>query len=185
MPVLLAALVALALVAACSAGAWHGLIAARNSAEATWDAIDAHLTRRHRLVPALIAVVGRVVPGEHAVLDRLDAARAATIVARTPFEQADAERRLVGALIGTAELVAAHPALGGDAEFVEVQAQLADVDEGLMAARRIYNADVRLYLQRRRRFPAFLLSRAGGFPERPYFELDHTRERPVALRLVG
>jgi len=186
MAVAVAALAVLALVAAWLGAAWHGLVAARNRAEETWAAIDRRLAERHRLVPVLDASVRAAVPSEGVVLDRLVAARAAALTARTPFERADAERRLVGALAATSALAERHPVLGGAAGFVDTQAQLAAVEDDLQAARRLYNADVRLYLRRRRRLPATWLTGLGEFPDRPYFELDHTREQPpAALRLVS
>ena len=185
MVVAIAALSVLALVAAWLAATWHGLVAARNRAEETWTAIDRRLAERHRLVPVLAAAVRTAVPSESDVLDRVLAARDAALAARTPFERADAERRLVGALAATAALAERHPVLGGAARFVDTQAQLAAVEEDLQAARRLYNADVRLYLRRRRRLPATWLTGLGEFPERPYFELDHTREPPPTLRLVS
>jgi LemA protein len=180
-----AGLAVLALAAAWVAAGWHGLVAARNRAEETWAVIDDRLVERHRLVPDLIAAVREIAPGEHEVLERLDGVRAAVLVARSPFERADAERRLVTALGLTAALVERHPALGGAAAFVDVQTRLSAVEDGLQAARRVYNADVRLYLARRRRFPTSLFAGLGDFPDRPYFELDHTRERRAALRLVS
>ncbi|MGZ6645721.1 MAG: LemA family protein, partial [Solirubrobacteraceae bacterium] len=56
-----------------------------------------------------------------------------------------------------------------------------DVSDAIQSARRIYNAEVRLYLARRTSFPASVLAGLGDFPERPYFELDQTRERPGLL----
>jgi LemA protein len=185
MLVAIAAVAVLALVAAWLGAAWHGLVAARTRAEETWAAIDRRLAERHRLVPVLAAAVRGALPSEGELLDHLAAARDAARAARTPFERADAERRLVGALAATTALAERHPVLAGAAGFVETQAQLAAVDDGLQAARRLYNADVRLYLRRRRRLPATWLTGLGEFPDRPYFELDHTREQPPALRLVS
>jgi LemA protein len=138
-------------------------------------------------VPALDAAVRAAVPdAESPTLARLDVARVAALTARTPFERADAERRLVAALALTAGLAERHAVLGGSAAFVEVQTRLAAVEDDLGAARRLYNADVRLYLRRRRRRPAAGLAGFGEFPERPYYELDHTRPQPpTALRLVA
>jgi LemA protein len=186
MAVALAGFAVLAAVAAWLGVSWRGLVTARDRAEETWAEIDRHLTERHRLVPALDAAVRTAVPAEAAILDRLVAARAAALTARTPFERADAERRLVGALAVTAALAERHPLLGGAAAFVDVQARLAGIEDDLGAARRVYNADLRLYLRRRRRRPAAWLTGLGDFPERPYYELDHTREQPpTALRLVA
>jgi LemA protein len=186
MALAIAALATLAVLAAVWLGvAWHGLVSARNRAEETWAAIDRALVERHRLVPVLDAAVRASAPGEELVLDRLDAARAAALTARGAFERADAERRLVAALAATALLTERHPLLGGAALFVEVQARLNDVEDDLQAARRVYNADVRLYLRRRRHAPASWLTRLGDFPERPYYELDHTRAHRTALRLAS
>jgi LemA protein len=166
-------LAALALFAAWVAIAWRGLVAARNRAEETWGAIDARLRRRHDLVPQLADAVRR-----------LEAARAAALVAETPFERADAERRLLTGLTAVTALVSRHPAPAANSAFVDLQTGLARIEDELQASRRIYNADVRLYLARRRRFPPGLLAALGTFPERPYFELDHTRERRAALALA-
>jgi LemA protein len=186
MALAIAALATLAVLVTAWLGlAWRGLTGARNRAEETWAAIEGRLVERHRLVPALEAAVRAVVSGEDAVLDRLDAARAAALTARGAFERADAERRLVAALAAAAALTERHPLLGGAAPFVDVQARLAEVEDALQHARRVYNADVRLYLRRRRHAPASWLTRLGDFPERPYYELDHTRGRRAALRLAA
>jgi LemA protein len=177
-------LAALALFAAWVAIAWRGLVAARNRAEETWGAIDARLRRRHDLVPQLADAVRDLMPQEADVLRRLEAARAAALVAETPFERADAERRLLTGLTAVTALVSRHPAPAANSAFVDLQTGLARIEDELQASRRIYNADVRLYLARRRRFPPGLLAALGTFPERPYFELDHTRDRPVALALA-
>jgi LemA protein len=167
--------------------AWRGLVAARNAADATWAAIDVQLRRRHDLLPAVIAAIQAETAGEEATVARLTSARELAQQASTPFERADAERRLVAG-IGAVGLLAAerHPALAATAAFVDLQARLATIEDEIQAARRIHNADVRLYLARRGRFPGTLLRSFGEFADRPYFELDHTRERGVpTLALVS
>jgi LemA protein len=179
-----AAVGAFALLAAWLAFAYRGLIAARDQVEATWGAIEEHLARRHALVPALIDAISEHAPDETEVLTRLEAARLAAIAAERPFERADAERRLVSALIAVNAVLGRHPALGAVAEFVDAQERLAAAEAALQTSRRVYNADVRLYLTRRRRFPRFVLDAVGSFPDRPYYELDHTRERSAAVSLA-
>src|SRR3954447_10583988 len=172
-------LIVLALVALWLLMAWRGLIAAREAADATWAAIDVPLQERHALVPALVAAVQAETASEAKTLGRLAAARDHAIAAATPWERADAERRLVAGITAAALLAARHPGLGGAAAFVDLQARLADIEDHIQAARRIYNADVRLYRGRRGHLPGSLLRRLGRFDDRPYFELDHTRERGV------
>jgi LemA protein len=77
------------------------------------------------------------------------------MAATDAFERARAERDLGAAVVGPA----------------------AGLEDEIQAARRIYNADVRLYLTRKRAFPALLVAGLGTFDDRPYFELDGMRER--------
>ncbi|QEC46642.1 LemA family protein [Baekduia soli] len=176
-----AGLGAFALVAAWLVTGYQGLVAARNRAEGTWNGIEAQLQRRHALLPELADAVAALAPGETEVLGRLERARLAAQSAGSAFERADAERRVAAALGALGALVQTHPALGAGGTFVELQTRLARIDDDLQASRRLYNADVRLYLTRRRRFPPVVLVGMERFPERPYFELDQTRERILAV----
>jgi LemA protein len=169
-------LVLLALGALRLAAAWRGLVAAREAADRTWSAIDGLLRERHRLVGALIAAVDAESDGTDPALDRLVAAREQAVAASSPWERGAAERHLVAAV---AALVEGHAGLGASPAFADLQARLATVEDDLQAARRVYNADVRLYRTRRERLPGALVRRFGDFEDRPYFELDHTRERGV------
>jgi LemA protein len=179
------AVAVLALAALWLLSAWRGLTAARDAADATWGAIDVHLRERQALVPALVAAVQAEVPGQEPMLVRLTAARDLAGTATTPWERADAERHLVAGIAAVATLAERHPGLGATDAFVDLQARLAAIDDQIQAARRVYNADVRLYRRRRGGLPGVLLRRLGDFDDRPYFELDHTRERGVpALTLA-
>ena len=175
----LLALAVIALAALWGLTSWRSLTTARDAVDATWAAIDLHLQRRHDLLPALTAAVQAETDGEGATLERIDEARALAEEATTPFARADAERRLLAAIAAVGGLAERHPGLGATAPFVDLQARLATIEDEVQAARRIYNADVRLYLTRRNRFPGVLVRRLGDFGERPYFELDHTRDRTV------
>jgi LemA protein len=167
------------------AAAWRGLIAARDAADATWSAIDAHLRERHGLVTALVAAVGAEVDGDDPALAGLVAAYGQAVTTTTPWERGAAERHLVTAVATVATLAERHPELGASAVFTDLQARLTATEDAIQASRRVYNADVRLYRTRRGRLPGALLRRFGDFEDRPYFELDHTRDRSTpALALV-
>jgi LemA protein len=183
MTALYAGLGAVALVAAWLLTSYRGLASSARSAHDAWGGLEAQLRRRHDLVPALVAAVREHAPGESAALERLVAARVEAQTASTPFQRAGAERRLVAALGAVAALAQRHPALGGTGPFVTLQAQLADLEDEIRDARRTYNAEVRVYLARRKDFPGNLLRGFGDFPDRPYFEADPPPER-LGLRLT-
>src|SRR3954470_2360533 len=148
MTVLSVAIILLALAALWLTLAWRGLVAARDVVDATWAAIDVHLKERQTLVPALVAAVQAETPIEAETLSRLTAARADAAVASTPWERADAERRLVSGIGAVSAIADHHPGLGSAAAFVDLQARLAALDDDVNSARRVYNADVRLYRAR-------------------------------------
>jgi LemA protein len=169
--------VVLVLMAIWLLAAWRGLIAARDAADATWTAIDVHLRERQALVPALVAAVRAEAVGEDPSLAALTAARERAIAATGLWERAGDERHLVASIAAVAALAELHPALGASGAFVDLQHRLATIEDQIQAARRIYNADVRLYEGRRTHAPGTLVRRFGAFEPRPYFELDHTRDR--------
>jgi LemA protein len=171
------AIAALALAATWLLSAWRGLVAAQAGADAAWSAIDVQLRDRHALLPALVAAVQAETPVEADTLARVVEARDRAVAATTPWERADAERRLVSGIAAVATLAERHPGLGATGAFVDLQARLARIEDQTQAARRIYNAEVRLYRRRRGRLPGRLLRKLGDFEDRPYFELDHTRDR--------
>ena len=131
---------------------YDALLAASRRADEAWAEVDTQLRRRHALA--------RLVP-DHAVQYACDAIDAAG----DPIDRAVAERRLSSAL----------SALDRAADG------LSEIELDLQSARRTYNADVRLFLTRKRRFPAALVATLGDFPDRVYFELDRTGEsEPLA-----
>src|SRR3954464_11392615 len=103
--------IALALAALWLLVSWRGLVAARDAADATWDAIDVHLRERHTLVPALLAAVQAETAGEAQTLARVAEAREQALAATTPWERADPERRLVAGIVSVAALAERHPGL--------------------------------------------------------------------------
>ena len=183
MTVVYAAAGVILLVAAWLIASYRGLASVAADSERAWHAMDAQLRRRHDLVPALVAAVREHAPGESVAVERLVAACTDAGSAETPFARGEAERRLVAALGTVAALAERHTSLAGTGPFVTLQAQLATIEDEIQAARRIYNAEVRLYLSRRNGFPASLMTGLTEFPERPYFELDHTRHG-AGLRLT-
>jgi LemA protein len=184
MTVVVAGLACAALVAAWVAAVFRGLQSVERDSGRAWTELERQLCRRHDLVPALVAAVREHAPGESVAVERLVAACTAAAAARSPYERGETERTLVSALGTVAGLAERHTVLARTGPFVTLQAQLATIEDEIQAARRIYNAEVRLYLKRRGAFPGNVLGGFADLPERPYFELDHTRHG-AGLRLTA
>jgi LemA protein len=152
---------------------FNRLVHLRNVTRESWRDIDSELQRRYDLVPNLVNTVKGYAAHERETFEAVTAQRADAMAAnREPDEQAPRERALgegVAQLLAVAER---YPDLKASEQFLELQRQLADTEDRIQVARRIYNANVRAYDTLVQTFPAVLVARGFGFTARPYFQVD-------------
>ena len=68
----------------------------------------------------------------------------------------------------------AYPALKASTNFLELQHQLAELEDQLQLARRYYNGTVRDYNIGIQSFPDVVLARLTGFHEEHFFQTEDT-----------
>ena len=164
---------ALVIVVAVPLLIYNRLVHLRNVTRESWRDIDAELQRRYDLVPNLVNTVKGYAAHERETFEAVTAQRAEAMATnREPDEQAPREQALgqgVAQLLAVAER---YPDLKASDQFLALQRQLADTEDRIQVARRIYNANVRAYDTLVQTFPAVLVARAFGFNARPYFQID-------------
>jgi LemA protein len=152
---------------------YNGLVRLRNRIENSWSQIDVQLQRRYDLIPNLVSTVKGYAAHEEQTFETVTAQRAdAMATDRSPDEQAPREQALgqgVAHLLAVAER---YPELKASEQFLNLQRQLADTEDRIQVARRIYNANVRAYDSLVQTFPSLLVARMFGFVARPYFVVD-------------
>jgi LemA protein len=156
---------------------YNRLVQLRNASEGAWSDIDVQLKRRCELVPNLVETVKGYAAHESGTLERVTQARGAALGARDPAERAAAESslsRALGSLLAVAE---AYPALEADQVFLQLQRDLAGLEDAIQSARRYYNAVVRDLNTRCEAFPSNLVAERFAFEKREYFELDAPDDR--------
>jgi LemA protein len=156
----------------------NSFIRARNKVDEAWSGIDVQLKRRHDLVPNLVETVKGYAAHEAATLAAVTQARAAAMAAAPGAERGAAEERLSFAIDGVRVVAEQYPELQASASFQGLQAQLAELEDQIQAARRIYNANVNRYNTRIQLFPNSLVA-GGSFTARELFHLDSPAERAV------
>jgi LemA protein len=152
--------------------AYNRLVRLGNIAHEGWSGIDVQLRRRTDLVPNLVAAVKAYAAHERSLFEDIAARRSASIAASDVPDQAAAERALQGSLGRLLALAEAYPQLKADANFRELQTQLAAIEDELQMARRYYNGTVRNLNIRVESLPDLVVARAAGFRTLPFFELD-------------
>ncbi len=162
--------VALALVTIVS---YNRFVAQRLAIAAAWATVDVELDRRHHLVQQLVDTVGAAAVHERDLLLQAVDAEARAHAARTdPAALTHVEQPARTAVARLAALSEASPRLNSNANFLELQRQLALVEDRLAAARRFYNTRVVAHNERVEAFPSNLIARAGRFGKAAYFGVE-------------
>jgi LemA protein len=172
-------LVVLGLVAVWAVLAYNALVKSRNKVDEAWSGIDVQLKRRHDLVPNLVETVKGYAAHERETLESVTAARQAAVAAEGPEQSQRAESRLTTALGAVNALAEAYPQLRAAENFQRLQAELAEIEDEIQAARRIYNANVQDFNTRIQVFPTLLIAGPMSFRAREFFEIENAAERAV------
>lgn len=158
--------------------AYNRLVRLRNQVRTAWADIDVQLTRRHDLVPQLVAAVKGYASHEKAVLETVTALRSQAMSLTSPSQLAQVETSLEQALSRLFALQEAYPELKASDNFAQLQRDLVEVEEHLQYARRFYNGAVRDYNDTVQRVPDLIVARAGNFSLSEFYQA-RAEERPA------
>ncbi|MDA1088704.1 MAG: LemA family protein [Proteobacteria bacterium] len=158
---------------------YNRLIKNKNMVKEGWSGIDVQLKRRANLIPNLIETVKGYMGHEKGVLESVTELRTQSINAGNPGEQGRAEG-LLGAALGKLFAVAEnYPDLKADGTFIELQKNLAEVEEQVQLSRRYYNGAARNLNILIESFPSNLVANSFKFQQAEFFELEDPSERAV------
>ena len=158
---------------------YNGFIRLRNRMKEAWSDIDVQLKRRHNLIPNLIESVKGYMAHERGVLESVTNARTATLGAKNQRETQEAENMLTGALKTLFAVSENYPDLKASANFVELQRELRDTEDKIMASRRFYNNTVMTLNTKIESFPANFVAKMFRFKQAELFEVEVEAERDV------
>ena len=151
---------------------YNKLVRSRVRIDEAWAQIDTQLQRRHDLIPNLVNTVKGYASHERETFEAVTNARAQAMQQTTPGDLAEAENGLTQALGRLMAISENYPELKADANFRQLQEELAHTENMVAGSRSHYNAAVRNYDQARQTFPTNLLANAFGFEDREYFEVE-------------
>jgi len=171
--VLLIVIVVLGLLVA---GAYNRLVALRQNVNEAFADIDVQLRQRQDLIPNLVETVKGYAAHERGTLDEVTQARAAAVGAGNIEQRAQAENALTGALGRLMAVAESYPDLKANQNFLQLQGELADLENKIAAARRFFNNAVAEFNASIQRFPAVLIAGAFGFAARDFFDVGGDRQ---------
>ncbi len=156
----------------------NGLVRTVNRTEESWSTIDVYLKKRYDLIPNLVNTVKGYAAHEQDTLTKVIEARNTAALAATPEEKIAAEKALSSELKTLMNFtVERYPDLKANVNFLELSAQLKNIEGDLANARKYYNANVREYNNAIMVFPSSIVAGRMRLAKKPYFELDSEAER--------
>ncbi len=152
---------------------YNGLVSLRNRVAEAWSDIEVQMKVRYNLIPNLVETVKGYMGHERETLESVTRLRGAAMASQgEPGEQAASENMLTGALKSLFALAENYPELKADRGFLDLQDDLAGVEDKIQAARRYYNGSVRGLNIKIEQFPSNFVAQRFNFAQAGFFELD-------------
>ena len=163
---------------------YNGLIRRKNRASEALSDIDVQTKRRYDLIPNLIESVKGYMAHEKGVLENVTKARTEALNAEgNPVEKAEQENMLSGTLKTLFAVSENYPDLKANANFLDLQRELADTENKIQASRRFYNSTVMELNNMVQSFPSNLIAGMFGFKEQKFFKVSSEAEKePVQVK---
>ena len=152
---------------------YNGLVSLKNRVAEAWSDIEVQMKRRYNLIPNLVETVKGYMSHERETLESVTRARGEALANQgSPDAQARSENMLAGALKSLFALAENYPDLKANQGFLDLQDDLAEVEDKIQAARRYFNGSVRDLNVKIEQFPSNLVAQAFKFVQAGFFELD-------------
>lgn len=163
---------------------YNSLVATKVRVDEAWSDITVQLKRRLDLIPNLVNSVKGYATHEKEVFERVTEARANTLNAQGVKETAKAENQFEDALKSLFAVAESYPQLRASENFQQLQAELTDTEDKIMASRRFYNGAARELNIKINTFPSNLIAGMFRFTQRDFFEVEDQAsvEKPVDVK---
>jgi LemA protein len=164
---------------------YNGLVRTRVRVEEAWSDITVQLKRRMDLIPNLVNTVKGYAKHEKEVFENVTKARADVLGAKGVKETAQAENQFEQALKSLFAVAENYPQLRATENFQQLQTELTDTEDKIMASRRFYNGAARDLNVKVESFPSNVIAGMFGFKKREFFEVEDraAAEKPVEVNL--
>ena len=165
---------------------YNSLVRLKVRVDEAWSDITVQLKRRADLIPNLVETVKGYASHEKQVFEDVTEARANVVnaTAEGPKAAAKAENQFEGALKSLFAVAEAYPDLKASQNFQQLQGELTDTEDKIMAARRFYNGGVRDLNTKIQTVPTNMVAGMAGIKQREFFEVEDQSavEKPVDVK---
>lgn len=173
----------LLLLALFAISVFNNFVKNKNQVKDAWSNIDVGLKRRYDLIPNLVETVKGYAAHEKNTLENVIKARnaAMSVPSDDINAQIKAENHLQQTLRSIFALGEAYPDLKANANFIDLQQKLSEIEESLERTRRFYNSTVRENNTYGESFPGVIFAGMMPYQSFSYFEVDAAERENVKV----
>lgn len=159
--------------------AYNTLVNVRRGADEALANVGTQIKRRFDLIPNLAETVKGYATHEREVFEKVTQARSSAAGAKTVAEYAKADNMITGALKTLFAVAENYPDLKASQNFLELQKQLAETEDGIQEARRVYNEAARNVNVKIESIPTNFVAIFFRFKKADFFEItEQEKEVP-------
>jgi len=151
---------------------YNNMVSLNENVDGKWSQVENQLQRRTDLIPNLVNTVKGYTTHEQEIFTALANARAQMMGAGTVGQAAEADQAMTSALSRLIAVAENYPNLKADANFRQLQDELAGTENRIATARKDYNDAVQGYNTKIKRFPSNIYANILGFQAKEYFKAE-------------
>ena len=163
---------------------YNGCVKLKNQGEEAYAQIDAHLKQRYDLIPNLVETVKGYAKHEQGTLTAVIEARNKAMSATGVEDKDKADKAFEGTLKSLFALAEAYPDLKANTNFMDLQAQLTNLEKEILQASKYYNGVVKTFNTNIETFPNSLVVKifGGKFSKMAYVEVAEAERQNVKVQ---
>ena len=177
---ILVALIVLLLIWAIAT--YNRLVTERLKVRTQWSQIDVVLKQRFDLIPNLVETVKGYAAHEKEVLQAVTDARSRYLSAADTEDQIKAGTELSGAVNRLMAVAESYPDLKANQNFLQLQQQLAAMEEKLANYRQFYNDTVMRYDRLLETVPTNLIAKMFRFKKEEFFKVEEAEKAKITIK---
>lgn len=149
--------------------------------EASAD-IETFLKQRYDMIPNLVEIVKGYAKHEKELFENVSKLRAQAMGAGNLSDKMALEGDLTKGLSKIFAIAESYPQLKANENFLNLQANLKDLETDLQKSRRFYNGTVKDFNTKLIVFPNNLVVKRLGFKDFPFFEAEEEEKKNVEIK---
>lgn len=161
---------------------YNSFINLKNKVEEAFSTMDVYLKKRSSLIPNVVETVKGYAAHESSTLEKVITARNAATSATGANAKMEAEGELTSTLRSLFALAENYPDLKANQNFLNLQSQLAAIEDDIANSRKYYNGVVRMFNTSIMLFPKNILAALFRFEKMPMFEVDEASRQDVNVQ---